>query len=237
MKRNIGKRIVKKEKPFDEVELDSKRLLENGDCGLIILLFHISNDLSLNTIFYSQRKANRIGELAEFVFGQELSLMRLTCAQVREVLHVLPKVTKSAYLMSKISGEKEAIASLEYLNEFTPRGANKSDFLKFKKIRDVLTYHYDTCELPRWYIEEFRHRSEIHPSEKLLVPRERQQYCERFCFIDSMNAKIIRTKILESPGDNEEQIDEAVRLTSGVVEKVQSILQPILIGIISDYHI
>jgi hypothetical protein len=220
------------------IQLDLKRLSEHPECGFILNILHIENDLHQPDMMYSPlRKLQKLSAVSKnLVQGIQFYFIRLQCSQVREGLKVLKTLNQNPWVKALVISDKDAKKSLEYFSEFHPRGLHKADFDKFANIRNLLTFHYATEELPTWLKLELAETALENPIGSVYVPDDATALPIRYNFIDDLNIAILRKHVLQLNGLDAEVLAEWERLTTKVCTNFLTITGTIAHGIVVEFR-
>lgn len=223
---------------FGVAKVDLKRLSAHPDCGFILNILHLDNDIQQASMMYRPLKKLREDDEknTDVVIGIQFYYMRLCCAQVREGLKVIMNIPLHDFVQRLVDADPPAKAAADYFVEFKPKGKYQDEFNKFVDIRNILTFHYSTDELPDWYHLELAEKAKTESTGSIYVPDEDSPFPLRYGFIDELNIDILRKHILQLTGSDAEVLEQGIKLTGTVCTKFMEITAAIAEGVLKEFR-
>jgi hypothetical protein len=199
---------------------------------------HLDNDIQQANMMYNPLKNLREADEknTDMVIGIQFYYMRLVCSQVREGLKVIMDIPQHDFVQRLVDADPQAKAAAEYFAEFKPKGKYHDDFNKFVSIRNILTFHYSTDELPDWYQLELAEKAKTESTGSIYVPDEDSPFPLRYGFIDELNISILRKHILQLTGSDAEILEQGAKLTSAICTKFMEITAAITEGVLKEFQ-
>jgi hypothetical protein len=223
---------------FGIAQVDLKRLSAHPDCGFILNIFHLGNDIYQTTMWHRWLTKLREDDPknVKLVLGIRFYYMRLACSHVREGLKVIMKIPKHEYVHGLVSADPQGKEAIEYFAEFKPNGKYHDDFNKFVGIRNILTFHATTNELQKWYQLELDEKAKSDAVGSIYVPDENSAFMLRYGFIDELNLAIMQKHILKLTGSADESLQQALNLTFAICSKFIAIIDAVTEGVLRDFR-
>jgi hypothetical protein len=222
------------------VNLDWSKLFLHPERPFILTIFHIENDLQALDMAHKPLRelASKSPINSMLVISIELFKMRLTCSLIREAAKLLRDVPKHPFIQELVNRDEEAKEALEYFRELRINGKYEEDFKKFKGIRDLLTFHYRTRELKRFYASDINNKINFKHIVPIYHPAEDDEiFPMRYLVIDELNMKILKEDILKVDGEDQQALEKMHELTSMICGRFMAISGAIVEGVFKKFHI